>query len=48
MANLRPPMVGAHDYVPRPRLQAFMATPGLYASPNLLSGPQQQQQQLLY
>jgi hypothetical protein len=25
------------------RSQAFMATPGLYASPDLLSGPQQQQ-----
>jgi hypothetical protein len=27
---------------------AFMATPGLYASPSPLSGPQQQQQLLLY
>jgi hypothetical protein len=25
------------------RLHAFVATPGLYASPGLLSGPQQQQ-----
>ena len=25
------------------RPQAFVATPGLYASPSLLSGPQQQQ-----
>jgi hypothetical protein len=30
------------------RLQAFVATPGLYASPSLLSGPQPQQQQPLY
>jgi hypothetical protein len=30
------------------RLQAFMAIPGLYASPDLLSGPQQQQQPPLY
>jgi hypothetical protein len=30
------------------RLQAFMATPGLYASSGLLSGPQQQQQHPLY
>jgi hypothetical protein len=28
--------------------QAFVATSGLYASPGLLSGPQQQQQQPLY
>jgi hypothetical protein len=28
------------------RPQAFVATPGLYASPGLLSGPQQQQQPL--
>jgi hypothetical protein len=45
MADLRPPVAGAHDYVPRPRAagqqrpQAFMATPGLYASPGPLSGP---------
>jgi hypothetical protein len=30
------------------RLHAFVATPGLYASPGLVSGPQQQQQQPLY
>jgi hypothetical protein len=30
------------------RPQAFVATPGLYVSPGLLSGPQQQQQQSLY
>jgi hypothetical protein len=30
------------------RLQAFVATPGLYASPSLLSEPQPQQQQPLY
>jgi hypothetical protein len=30
------------------RPQAFVATPGLYASPGLLSGPQHQQQQPLY
>jgi hypothetical protein len=38
------------DTVPtgQQRSKAFVATPGLYASPGLLSGPQQQQQQLLY
>jgi hypothetical protein len=30
------------------RSQAFVTTPGLYASPGLLSRPQQQQQQPLY
>jgi hypothetical protein len=54
VTDLRPPVAGAHDYVPRPvpvgqqRPHAFVATPGLYASPGLLSGPQQLQQQPLY
>jgi hypothetical protein len=54
VANLQPPVAGAHDYVPRPVPtgqqcpQAFVATLGLYASPSLLFGPQQQQQQPLY
>jgi hypothetical protein len=48
VADLRPPVAGAHDYVPRlvpagqQRPQAFVATPGLYASPDFISGPQQQ------
>jgi hypothetical protein len=48
VADLRPPVVGAHDYVPRlvptgqQRPKAFVATPGLYVSPGFMSGPQQQ------
>jgi hypothetical protein len=54
VADLRPLVAGAHDYVPdsmpagQQRPHAFVVTPGLYASPSLLSRPQPQQQQLLY
>jgi hypothetical protein len=41
-------MYPGHMPIGQQRPQVFMATPDLYASPGLLSGPQQQQQLLLY